>query len=611
MIKNAEPFPITRIFTREAKWFYKIPMYQRAYTWGKNEWTTLFTDLVENDIGYFLGSIICVNVSHSTNDRRTDLQLIDGQQRLTSLSILLLAIYSKLKSYKDTLNENQLDKLKDIKKELVILTDEDEDNYEPRLTPQIQDSNLTDYLYLLSCEGLIDKREYPKNVGNRRILKAYKCFKDSIENYIENEDKPVKKLIELSNTVNNAVLVFIEVDSNKDAYMLFESLNNRGIPLSAIDLIKNYLVSIADDRTSSKSAEKAYNQWERIISNLGEEYSVQERFLRQYYNCFREELNSIYRKDDDSSLYPIGYLATKSTMLDIYEKLIKYDYKSLLNDLEIKAKYYSVLTNRAIEDNRIHVLEKSMVDLEHIQGAPSYLLLLYLISNMEKFKLSYNDINNMTNYLVKFFVRRNFTDYPNTRNLNKIFMDAIEKIRNSDGNNIISIICDYLTTQSSLDEEFERKLRDDVYTLNVDSTRFILCYFENQFSTKEIHTDLWERDKNNKYIWTIEHIFPEGENVPSDWVNMIANGDIEKARTLREQYTHKIGNLTLTGYNQNLSNMSFDKKMNRKDDNNNFIGYKNGLILNSDVVNQAEWHISNIEKRTDFLVKKFLEMFKL
>ena len=160
------------------------------------------------------------------------------------------------------------------------------------------------------------------------------------------------------------------------------------------------------------------------------------------------------------------------------------------------------------------------------------------------------------------------------------------------------------------DVEFEKKLRDDVYLLNVDSTRFLLCYYENKFSTKEIHTDLWERDNNNKYIWTVEHIFPEGENVPEPWVTMIAQGNKEEASVYRENYTHKLGNLTITGYNQNLSNLSFENKKNRKKDD-KYIGYKNGLKLNEDVVGKDKWTVEDITERTNKLVEIFIKEFKL
>lgn len=621
MIKRADPVSVSQVFTREAKWFYKIPMYQRAYTWGQNEWITLFNDIADNENGYFLGTIICVNASTATYANRVDFQLIDGQQRVTSLSILLLAIYSQLKKYQNSFNENQQDKFKDIKKELVLLTDEENDIYSPRLTLQIQDSNQEDYLYLLASEKLIDEEKKPKFIGNRRIQRSFKCFTKCLENYIEEKKKEdstikiAKVLFDLREKINNAVVVFIEVDSNKDAYMLFESLNNRGIPLSAIDLIKNNLIMKADITTDKKAAEKAYKQWEKIIKYLGDEYGTQERFLRYYYNGFREEINEPHRTGNEGEKqYPIGYLATKSTLLEIYEKLIGFGYQNFLDELEAKAKVYSTLINKSEDDNRIEELKDSLSDLEHIQGTPSHLLLLYVLFNKDFFGLSYETINELIKFLVKFFVRRNFTDFPNTRNLNKIFMDAVAKIRGKSNINVIKTVCDFLTTQSSTDEDFEKKLRDDVYTLNTDSTRFLLCYYENKYSTKEIHTDLWTKDPSNKYVWTIEHIFPEGENLPNEWIEMVAGkeeGNKAKAYELREKFTHKIGNLTLTGYNSSLSNMSFDKKMNRKDEKGNYVGYRNGLKLNEDIITKTKWDTQDIKNRTDLLVKTFLEDFKM
>ena len=83
--------------------------------------------------------------------------------------------------------------------------------------------------------------------------------------------------------------------------------------------------------------------------------------------------------------------------------------------------------------------------------------------------------------------------------------------------------------------------------------------------TIEIYVDFWERDKHNKLIWTIEHIFPEGNNIPECWVDMIADGDKSKAKKIQNESVHKLGNLTLTGYNQYLSNFDFLKKRNRKE----------------------------------------------
>ena len=93
------------------------------------------------------------------------------------------------------------------------------------------------------------------------------------------------------------------------------------------------------------------------------------------------------------------------------------------------------------------------------------------------------------------------------------------------GEEVCTYIKNNLRGVSASDELFEQKLRGNLYDENPEATRFILCSIEALHQTKEIYTDLWSRDNSNKYIWTIEHIFPEGQNIPQSWVDMIANGD--------------------------------------------------------------------------------------
>lgn len=389
--------------------------------------------------------------------------------------------------------------------------------------------------------------------------------------------------------------------------MLFESLNNRGVPLSAIDLIKNLLISISDQDGKS---EECYSKWKTILSYLGEDYSDQERFFRQYYNTYRDELNKDFQTEGKTK-YALGYLATKTTLLDIYEKLIRKNYEEFLDRITSEAKNYSLLINNASEENIVREYEEPLLNLERIGGAPSYILLLYLLSKQSDLKIDNSIIVNVINYLTKFFVRRNITDYPNTRNLTKIFMDIVADISEKQGNSVYDSIISILKSNSSDDQTFETRLRGPVYADNPDATRFLLCYYEDKFKTNEIHTNLWSRDRSNKYVWTIEHIFPEGDNIPQEWINMIADGNKELAYEYLNNYVHTLGNLTITGYNQNLSNFSFEKKKDRTNSDGKYIGYRNGLELNKDVVNQTSWKIENIKSRTDYLVKSYLEDFRL
>ena len=106
-------------------------------------------------------------------------------------------------------------------------------------------------------------------------------------------------------------------------------------------------------------------------------------------------------------------------------------------------------------------------------------------------------------------------------------------------------------------------------------------------------------------------MFPEGENVPEDWVEMIANGDRERAQDYREKYVHKLGNLTVTCYNSKLSNMSFERKRDRKDENGKYVGYRNGLEINKEIAEKDSWTINDIKERTEKLTKELLEMHRL
>ena len=172
----------------------------------------------------------------------------------------------------------------------------------------------------------------------------------------------------------------------------------------------------------------------------------------------------------------------------------------------------------------------------------------------------------------------------------------------------------YLILNSASDTVFRTKLAGDVYLENADATRYILCKLTESSMTRETWTDLWERKQaGNKmiYMWTIEHIFPEGNNIPQCWVDMIADGDSQKATELRNKYCHKLGNLTITGFNSDLSNMSFIKKRDRVNEKNNYIGYKNGLSINKDLESKESWTVEDIERRTDKMVSICFELFIL
>ncbi|WP_201625910.1 DUF262 domain-containing protein [Psychrobacter immobilis] len=593
MIKSVNSYPVSQLFDIEAGVVYAIPRYQREYTWGKNQLENLFDDIVDNNPGYFLGSIICINQSTDTLSVQK-LELVDGQQRLTTLSLLFASVYNALKNHETDLDDDQRVELINLKRKLVLKKGVDQ----IRLIPQIQNNNNADYRAVLAEIGIINECDMPAYAGNRKIFRAYRYFQDRLNQMTDGKSNQLEILMEFLDKVSHACLVKIEVASHADAYTLFESLNNRGMPLTAVDLIKNKLLARLES-IEPGNVDHYFEQWNRLLGYLGDDYAIQERFFRQYYNAFKDQLKTIYQ-------VPV---ATRSNLIQIYEKVINYDAKAFLQNITAAGRLYSVILSRN-QDETLIGLEKPLKDLERIQGTPSYLLMLYLIVKKDNLKLNNFHLRSIVELLVRFFVRRNLTDTPPTRDLTRLFMTVIDAIGDLTADAIPQLIEKQLTTISATDEVFQDKLKGPIYEENSGVTRFILCTLAEQAMTKESWVDLW-RFENKQLIWTIEHIFPQGQNIPQAWISMMANGDVEKAVILQQSHVHKLGNLTISGFNSSLGNKSFEDKRDRIDRQNRAVGYKNGLKLNEELATASEWSVKQIDLRTENLVKQVVQLFKL
>ena len=606
MIQSVNKYHIYEILSADGNFYYTIPKYQREYTWSYHEWEALYDDISENNDEYFIGSIICIPLGDAINPY---LEVIDGQQRLTTISLFLTAIYTRLKEHREDLSEDDEDVLPSLRKSLKSKNSPNE----MKLVPQIQNFNKDDFDHLMNETGL-RKASAPKHpyYPMRKIARCFTYFLKRIDKEMEGMDgnNAVNFLLGKYNKVKQAMLVKIEVSTHSDAYVLFESLNNRGTPLTAIDLMKNLIMARAE--SNNLTIDDCFNRWQMLLGNLSDDYGIQERFFRQYYNAFKHRLNEPFQSDNDRKKDPLGIMATRSNLLNIFESLINKDLPSFLDDILCCGQIYSWLI---LQDSTEMTYRKALEDLDHIQGAPSYLLLMYLMRNKEELNVTEEQINQLIRLLAKYFVRRNITDYPNTRDLTRIFMDIISKIEESRsvGNDVMSLIVDVLSTPTNCasDEQFRRSLEGDVYKDNVGATRYILCKLAESAMTQETWTDLWRRTDKKVFVWTIEHIFPEGENIPQCWVDMIAGGDRQLANKYLEEYTHKIGNLTVTGYNSTLGNKSFEEKLDRKSkDGQRFIGYKNGLEINREIATKDEWTIEDIKSRTTALVDELMKVYE-
>lgn len=593
MIKSVENYAVSALFSVDEKVIYSIPRYQREYTWSKWQWDTLFVDLIDNDPNYFLGSIICINQSNDALAVQS-LELVDGQQRMTTLSLLMAAIYYSFKNLGIELAFEQQLELHNLKHKLVLKTNPEQ----TRLIPQVQNSNQQDYFLVLHQAGILADADAVPYAGNRRVSRAFWYFCDRIAQYLTDSTDPVSDLSELIEKVNTATLVKIEVANHSDAYTLFESLNNRGVPLTAIDLIKNKLLARLESADVGQ-IDKHFNNWMKVLGYLGDDYGVQERFFRQYYNAFKPKLKDIIS-------VPV---ATKSNLIQVYEKLITHDAATFLQKMLKHSELYAqIIGNKPVPEQP--ALSNLLTDLERVQGVPSYLLLMLLFAKREALGLEYQDLGQITKLLIAFFVRRNTTDKPATRDLTRIFMELTAAIPQLNGAAIVDLIGDSLARVSSDDETFIKYLSGNLYQENTAVCRYVLCAIEQSQMTKESERDLWAV-KGNQFVWTIEHIFPQGENIPDSWVDMIAGGDITLAQQYRESHVHRLGNLTISGYNSTLGNKSFEDKRDRKDQKGSPVGYNNGLYLNKELARAQTWSIHQIEARTEALVNKVLSMYPL
>lgn len=588
---------------------YDIPRYQREYTWNQRDWANLYDDITQNDAGYFLGSFIVVNGTVNSKMDTIHYEVIDGQQRLTTLSLLLAALYTRIMEHKDSIDDDMmLDDIRPLRNRLILKSDKSM----TRVIPQVQNHNLEDYRWILKEHiGLDAVIQKPKFLGLRKMSKAFNYFYDRLGEDVEGRDgiECVRCLLDICRLVCSAVVVQITVDSHADAYTLFASLNNRGVPLSAVDLIKNMLlgkVAGVDDGQLNYYFER----WQEVLHNLGDDYKTQERFFRQNYDAFRREVNKPFIGESGSQL-PLGSVATRSNLLKIYEKRMESDDGALkvLDELTENSALYSRIIGLD-QESPDSELSHQLLELSRAQGVASYLLLLFLFKKQSQLELKDETLALLVKLLVCFFVRRNLTDTPPTRDLERLFISICESLESEGLKGIAAAeyIKKRLVDVSASDAFFKERLEGPIYDVNPDMTRYILTVIASPSVTKEMKP-LWERYASGNYVWTIEHIFPQGKNIPDEWVKMVADGDMSKAIEVQEKQVHTLGNLTITGYNSKLSNMPFVTKRDRRDAYGANVGYRNGLNLNDELVNTDTWTSEQIQERTDKLVGLTLKAF--
>ena len=625
------PFSKVIDIDQGAREHFHVPKYQREYAWGRKEWEQLLQDIEENDPGYFMGSLICVKDSADpVPGDELIYEVVDGQQRFTTLSLLLMALYAnltkKLKDYTFEDNEEEEDTqaiLTSIKAKLVKRKKDPRTGeagglavgkhiYFLRVQPSAQNHNLEDYRYVLTEIGLLEGQPKPRYCGNRSIYRAFAYF-------LAYTPTEVPALCSMVRKINQLNFVQITVGSQSDAFTLFESLNNRGIPLSAIDIIKNKLPAEME-RQHHADIDDSFTRWQAIIDALPDVVE-QERFLRHFYNAFKHrpsvQVEQVTR-------------ATKSQIIRIYETLIKRNASTVFDELTSKAKLYGTLLRPP--ENFDTSLARDLAELQHIGAASAYQILLFLFSLPHEQLQPENFLAGAVNLLCRYYVRRNVTDTPATRDLDAAAIELIEacvetiKLHGSlTLETFTRLLLDGKRRPAPL-ERLRAVLEGPIYAENAGMARYLLIQLDWLHHTREYQPDLWMRDDKERFVWTIEHVLPQAEKLPPHWIQMIGAGDPVEAAAMQEKYVNRLGNLTLSGYNPNLTTSSLEKKQQLATDRTFLghkinIGYRNGLALNNlpfvlgdktvSLATVTTWSAEMIEARTKAMVNLLLEANKL
>lgn len=610
------------------KLYFEIPKYQRDFSWKKEQIQQLINDIDENTPGHFIGTFIF----YKQNDKaQRTYEIIDGQQRITSISLILGVLYRKLEVIlapnKQYISWEELteyvNNLSNIKNFLI------HDSKTPKLTLAIRNGNNDRYKHFLFLQKLLDEDITTKGYGTYRIAKAVKDIESYIDDLtvgLSNYKEKLKKLFEFSNKLLNVYIATIETTEYSDAYNLFECINNRGMDLAPIDLIKNAAYRRYTNLCGNTAIDELDKKWQDILNNL-ENTKIQTRFLRQYYNAFKYQ-DKIQLSKREFPINDMGVSvpkATASNLGKVYTTLIDRDVKYIIEDLINKSDIYAELTS----DNAMHISFKDdLIRLKRISFEPSYTFLLYLFTK-KPYKNENDEINsnnekllkNTIDLLVKFAYRRHLTDSPKVKELDSIFMNLIEECEKNDKFTFHDIR-DYLTSNNRFSNinKVIMGLCGDIYDESESLTRFTLSEINDYLTVKDAREieikSPWTKGSNDQYIYQIEHILPQSADLSQyNWAETIADGDLKMANEIRQKYRHKLGNLTLSAYNQKLSKKDFIAKRDQKETIKNckdiYTGFKNGLGINDDIKNETTWNKQKIIERTNRLVGYALEIFKL
>ncbi|GAA9465279.1 DUF262 and DUF1524 domain-containing protein [Helicobacter pylori] len=530
-----------------------IPIYQRLYSWEKEQCKQLWDDIIKtggNDQieGHFIGSIVFVHDGIYTTSHN-ELLIIDGQQRLTTITLLFIALRDHLNDEDEFLKKFSCQK---IQNRYLINSDEKGDKkFKLILSEPDRDTLLS----------LIDKDKRKPSEPSSKIMENFKLFEEWIR-------KNTDKLETIFKGLDKLMVVEISLERGKDnPQLIFESMNSTGKDLTQTDLIRNYIL-------------------------MGLEPEEQKIFYKKYWRAMEEDFK---QNETLFNQFVRHYLTIKTKIPNInkvYEAFKRYqqergiETEALLQDLQKYCGYFCQIVFKKEADKDLNKALSFLVDLERDVIYP---LLLELYSDYSDGVLSKADFIPII-YLIESYICRRAVCGLGTSGLNKIFASFTKKINKDQY--LESIKAHFLSLETTTgkfpkDSEFKNLfITIDFY--NLKEKKYFLERLEN-FDTKE---------PVNTQEYTIEHIMPQ--KLTKEWERDLG----ETFQAIHDKYLHTIGNLTLTGYNQEYSNNSFQEKRDMEK------GFKQSpLKLNQSLKDLESFGEKEIEKRANDLADWALKIW--
>ena len=540
----------------EAKTFFAIPVYQRDYNWQEKHCKQLFEDIlnVGKDIditSHFIGSIVYIHEGvYGIGEK--EFYVIDGQQRMITITLLHIVLYHRLKESK----EEYADELY----ELYLVNKFSKRDIKLKLLPPEENLNILNKILEENWEEL---EEYQ----DRNIVKNYKFFKEIISNYSNEE---IEYLLA---GLDKVIYVDIALEKDKDdPQRIFESLNSTGLDLSQGDLIRNYILM---DLEREKQNLVYKNLWLPIENNckisLGNE-------IKNYVSDFIRDYLTLKN----------GKIPSKPKVFEEFKEFYNKNNDEQLEDIKNFSEEYSHIIKPNTEKDK--EIRKELENLKVLDQTVINTFLIGILRDYRENKIIKNEILEILKLLQSYIWRRFITEKPSNA-LNKIFQGMYFRI-SKDQKYYKSLEESLLNQDFPTDDELKEALKTKNVYKDKEKLRYVFKELENYNHNELI-------DFENEKI-TIEHIFPRKPN--KSWKEKYSDYELEEMKTFKDT----ISNLTLTGSNANLGNKSFLEK--RNDD---IHGYKNSkLYLNKYLGKLNEWNLSAMEGRFEKLFKNIVKIWK-